>query len=39
MADDTLRTFMDRPLDFFEESLTKMHSIGRASWRSCSGRQ
>jgi len=29
MADDTLRTFMDRPLDFFGESLTKMHSIPR----------
>src|SRR5215472_17547682 len=29
MAIDTLRTFMDRPLTFFEESLTKMHSIGR----------
>lgn len=30
MTTDTLRTFMDRPLDFFGESLTAMHSIGRA---------
>jgi hypothetical protein len=30
MADDTLRTFMDRPLDFFEESVTNMHGIPRA---------
>jgi hypothetical protein len=29
MADDTLRAFMDRPLDFFEESVTKMHGIAR----------
>jgi hypothetical protein len=29
MADDGLRVFMERPLDFFEASLTKMHSISR----------
>jgi hypothetical protein len=29
MADDGLRVFMDRPLHFFEGSLTKMHSIPR----------
>jgi hypothetical protein len=29
MADTALRMFMDRPLDYFEESVTKMHSVPR----------
>lgn len=29
MRTKTLQTFMDRPLDFFGESVTKMHSIPR----------
>lgn len=30
MVSADLRMFMDRPLDFFEESVTKMHSVPRA---------
>ncbi len=30
MVSPEVRTFMDRPLDFFEESVTKMHGLPRA---------
>ncbi|MCG7609005.1 MULTISPECIES: hypothetical protein [Mycobacterium] len=29
MVHSALRSFMDRPLDYFEESVTKMHSVPR----------
>jgi hypothetical protein len=38
VANDKLRTFMDRPLDFFEGSLTKMYGIQRDELEELQGR-
>jgi hypothetical protein len=39
MGAKAVQTFMDRPLDFFEESVTKMHSIPRDELESYSVRR